>query len=93
MTVHPAPVVPRWMVQPAPVVPRITSQPAPVVPREEEEFWLLLEGILIFDLVGISRVDCYYVCCDKIIGLQMSVVLRHKNSRYEGARDIYIPLG
>jgi hypothetical protein len=60
MTVHPAPVVPRWTVQPAPVVPRMTVQPAPVVPRltvqpapvvpraEEELISGALEGIWMF---------------------------------------------
>jgi hypothetical protein len=86
MTVHPAPVVPRWTVQPEPVVPRMavhsepivprwTVQPEPVVPRAEEEFSLLLEGILNFLVEIVSRVDYKYVCLDKIISLQMGIMM------------------
>jgi hypothetical protein len=69
MAVHPEPVVPRWAVQPEPVVPRMTSQPEPVVPRAEEEFSLLLEGIVEFFVESVSRVDYRYVCLDKDISL------------------------
>jgi len=69
MTVHPAPVVPRWTVQPEPVVPRWTVQPEPVVPRAEEESSLLLEGILNFLVEIVSRVDYKCVCLDKNISL------------------------